>query len=103
MFVAPDCSMSSDVTAATENGTSCSEVARFCAVTMISSTSSSSFETCCADNANGMARNNAAPPRGIHEFMRPLLNLSLFGYDGRGRERPSPRLRTCGAEYGDIL
>src|SRR5690349_13689566 len=108
MFVAPDCSMSSEVTAATEKGTSCSEVARFNAVTVISSTSSSSDVACgacvpCwADNANGMARNNAAPPRGIHDFMRPLLYLSLFGYDSWGRERPSPRLRTCGAEYGDI-
>src|SRR6476661_8558259 len=94
--------MSSAVTAATENGTSCNEVARFCAVTMISSVISSSDEACCADKANGMATNNAAAPRGIHGFMRPLLDSVVIWVRQRGRERPSPRLRTCGAKYGGI-
>jgi hypothetical protein len=48
MLVAPDSLRFSAVIAATENGTSCSDVSRFCAVTMISSLMSSSFGVSCA-------------------------------------------------------
>src|SRR4051812_21336843 len=89
-LVAPDCLMSSLVTAATENGTSCSAVARFCAVTVITSVISSSVGAggFCAHTANGRPSSNAATPREIPVFMRPLLAVS--GAAGDSTERPTP-------------
>src|SRR5690349_17535485 len=95
MFVAPDCLMSSLVTAATENGTSCRVVVRFCADTTISSLISSSVgldgDGVCAQMAKGAPINSAAAQREIPVFMRPLLCLS--GERSKGDQAPrSPHL-----------
>ena len=69
------------VMAATEKGTSCNEVARFCAVTTMTSLSSSSVTggCSCAEMASGTPNSNAAVPRDFHDFMRPLLDVLLCG------------------------
>jgi hypothetical protein len=91
--------MSSLVTAATENGTSCNVVVRFCAETTISSLISSSVGEegggVCAHSAKGAPINSTAVPREILVFMRPLLCLVVEERRSKG-DRPHA-LPTCWA------